>query len=104
MTDEFKRTFWLEKYAEDQKEPDHRVAIINGTHYYIDNEDAEGYFRGFGGAEFIIEFNDGAIVKTTNLWCQGNIPDEFKDLFPNNAKFVNIEGEWKRIGSCYYLV
>jgi hypothetical protein len=47
--------------------------------------------RGFGGHEFHIRFTDGreeAEVETSNLWCQGNIPEHFSKLLPNNAEFV----------------
>ena len=62
---------------------------VNGRHYWIEEE--ETAFKGFGGAEFKIHFTDGrkkADVTTTNLWCQGDIPEHFKADLPNNAEFV----------------
>ena len=68
-----------------------RTARINGTHYFIENDNYNGYaFRGFGGREFNIRFNDGRLVTTHNLWCQGDIPDHFKERLPNNATFVEV--------------
>ena len=101
MITPFQREFWQQKLLDDAREPD-RVAIIDGTHYYIDDEDSEEtYFRGFAGAHFTIRFHDGRVIETTNLWCQGDIPDEFRDLFPNNADF---DWQWKRIGNYKCLV
>lgn len=62
---------------------------INGVHYWIGEEKQKSRWewRGFDGAKFIIKFFDGRIVITTNLWCQGAIPTEFKDKLPDNAKF-----------------
>lgn len=100
MISQSTREFWQQKLLDDAADPD-RVAIIDGVHYYIDDEDDNSRFRGFDGAKFVIRFHDGREVTTTNLWCQGNIPDEFRDLFPNNADF---DWQWKKIGGCEYLV
>lgn len=101
MITPFQRKFWQDRLLDDAKEPD-RVAIIDGTHYYIGDEDSkETYFRGFAGAHFTIRFYDGRVVETTNLWCQGDIPEEFRDLFPNNAEF---DYEWKKHNGITYLV
>lgn len=99
MITPFQREFWQQKLLDDAREPD-RVAIIDGTHYYIDDED-DSRFRGFDGAKFVIKFHDGREVTTTNLWCQGDIPDEFRDLFPNNADF---DWQWKQFGNYRHLV
>lgn len=88
----------------DSKRPPYTWCIINGTHYVIEPEDdPETYFRGFGGAKFQIEFNDGYRVVTTNLWCQGEPSEEWRDKFPDNARFER-NFKWKKIGNCSYLV
>lgn len=93
--------FWREKVEQDAQQPPHKVAIINGVHYYIDDENIVGEFRGFGGDKFVIHFNDGTEVTTTNLWCQGDIPPQWRDKFPDNAKF---DWEWRKIGNTSYLI
>lgn len=76
--------FWHEKIGiKDRPE----VARIEGTHYYIGGESERG-FRGFSGHRFRIRFNDGREVESTNLWCQGKIPERFAERLPNNAVFV----------------
>lgn len=98
----FKCNFWREMLEEDKYRPDHTVCMINGTHYVIGSE-SNSVFRGFGGAKFEIQFNDGTRITTTNLWCQGNPSKEWIDKFPNNAKFVD-NLIWVNINGTKYLV
>lgn len=45
--------------------------------------------KGFGGHLFSIRFfSDGRIVKTSNLWSIGPIPDEYQKALPDNAEFL----------------
>jgi len=63
------------------------VVIVNNTHYRMGESTA---FKGFGGREFTILFNDGRrVVTTSNLWCQGEIPVRFQALLPDNAVFLD---------------
>ena len=98
----FSCNFWQEKYEYDQLHPGKGV-VIDGTHYYIEDENSKSYFRGFGGAKFVIQFNNGEVVETTNLWCQGEIPAIWQEKFPDNAKFLP-KKEWKNINGTKYLV
>lgn len=76
----FTRGFWQETLND-------TAIIINGKCYHVgDEDDTSSYFRGFGGARYKIQFNNGKIIETTNLWLNGIIPDEFK--VPDNAKFI----------------
>ena len=99
----FSCNFWRELLEEDKQLPPHVSCVIDGTHYRICDENSKSHFRGFGGREFHIKFNDGTIVTTTNLWCQGE-PDEcWREKFPDNAVFINGE-QWKQIGTNQYLI
>ena len=62
--------------------------FIDGVSYLIAPEDDDSPFRGSAGRNFKIKFDDGKIVETTNLWCQGEIPEEFRDILKDNAKFI----------------
>lgn len=81
----FTTDFWLEKVR--QKDDPNQV-IIEGECYYIGEENCARSFRGFGGHEFIIKRNDGKLIKTTNLWYNGEIPPAFRFLLPDNATFI----------------
>lgn len=85
----FNCNFWLEQHELDLSERGpHNYAIIDGTHYVL-CPPTKSYFKGFGGQLFTIKFNDGTTKQCNNLWCQGNIPERFKDLMPDNATFQN---------------
>ena len=83
----FHCAFWLEKIATTNE----NTVVVNGTRYTIGKEDPNLLFKGFGGARFDIEFFDGRKVVSHNLWCQGNIPEEFRSYpeLQDNARFVN---------------
>lgn len=78
--------FWTKKVAE-KNDPTHFVC--NGDHYVIGP--VVNYSlncRGFGGRKFVIQFNDGRQVTTTNLWHQGKVPDRFISELPDTAIFI----------------
>ena len=60
---------------------------VDGDHY-ICCPNTNAYFKGFGGREFKILFDDGRKVVSQNLWHQGNIPESHRKRLPNNAKFL----------------
>jgi len=64
--------------------------VVNGTHYTIGPEDSSirRQWRGFHGDRYVIKFRDGRTVTSTNLWCQGTIPLQYRDELPDNAEFV----------------
>lgn len=72
------------------KVDDKRIARIDGNHYFIEPDSNSSDFKGFGGREFTIKFNDGRTVTTKNLWHQGTIPEDFKKRLPDNAVFNTI--------------
>lgn len=81
--------FWKSKLS---IKDDPCTVRINGVHYFIgDNNSSKHAFKGFGGREFNIRFNDGRLVTTCNLWCQGDISDHFKERLPDNATFVEVK-------------
>jgi hypothetical protein len=90
---EFHKNFWDEKIRwrdNGDRTPDEEpcVRTANNGHYVIGFEDEMKGFRGFSGRLFYIQFTIGCfagkIIKTTNLWAQGEIPLSYqKDLTPN---------------------
>jgi len=78
--------FWLEK-LKIKDDPD--TVRVHGTHYLISPDNSSTFgFKGFGGAEFRIKFHDGRNIVSHNLWCQGDIPERFKERLPDNAVFL----------------
>lgn len=79
-------SFWLRK----TEYPDYvanRRAIINGEHYMVYAE-TDGLIKGSGGRRVIVKFFDGRIIHSNNIWCQGTIPERFREMLPDNAIFV----------------
>jgi hypothetical protein len=89
LDEEFLNRFWNEKV---KIADDPSVARIGGEHYIIGDENDPSHFRGFDGDLFKIRFfrgpNAGKTITTTNLWHQGKIPDNFRDVLFDNAEFV----------------
>ena len=83
----FTKDFWNQKVA---RKKDPNQVVINGQVYYIANENAAGE-RGFGGAVHYIKFFDGREVRTTNLWANGEMPEEYREKLPDNANWMTKE-------------
>ena len=84
----FDCSFWLEK-AQWMKEKEYRQVMVNGHHYMIGIDDSNDFApKGFGGRQFVIQFFDGRLISTNNLWSQGTIPDRFREILPDNAVFL----------------
>jgi len=79
----FSCNFWSE-YVSNRNYPN--SVRVNGNHYWILSETIQkGAFRGHSGIKFRIDFFDGRIVYTTNLWHQGVIPERFRDVLEDNT-------------------
>lgn len=65
------------------------VVRVKNTHYQIGTARTPSRHNGFGGHRFKIRFHDGREVETVDLWCQGGIPDRFKERMPDNAVFLD---------------
>jgi len=97
----FDCSFWLEKVRWVQ-ENDLTQVIINRHHYMIGVGNSNDFGpKGFGGRQFVIQFFDGRIISTNNLWSQGTIPDRFREMLPDNAIFLPITAQPIRNGGVY---
>lgn len=66
---------------------DETAIIVDGTCYHDGGRQPDGtQWLCFGGSEFTIEMNDGRIIKTNNLWYNGEVPKERN--VKDNAKFI----------------
>lgn len=79
--------FWDGQLQEDTQRGTHNWAVINGNHFVLKPK-TDGPFQGFGGAHIVVKFHDGVVKHCENLWHQGEIPDVWRAMFPDNAEFI----------------
>lgn len=60
---------------------------ICGILFLVGGEDEGHRLRGHGGRKFKIQFLDGRVIETTNLWYVGPIPFHFRAVLPDNARW-----------------
>lgn len=77
--------FWIEQW---HSRDSVSVARISGQHYRIGSPSSA--LKGMSGRDVTIEFSDGRIVKTDNLWHQGSIPKNFQIVLQDNAVFQEV--------------
>lgn len=67
---------------------DDTAIIIAGECYHDGGAKPEGYsgFLGHSGRQFKIKMNDGRVIKTNNLWYNGEVPKE--RCIEDNACFI----------------
>lgn len=82
----FSCEFWKEK---EQLYNEGNLIVINGRGYVVDNEDSRRSFRGSAGRKFTIyRYDTGETITTTNLWTNGDVPERFRNVLQDNAKFL----------------
>jgi hypothetical protein len=85
--------FWNRRYEAHLARPDESF-IVDGTAYMACPDEPGNGFKGFGGAEFRIKPNDGReVIISRNVWCQGDVAKNFRDVLPDNAVFLPREPE-----------
>lgn len=80
--------FWKNHIENDATVNKDVFVIADGKHYIIGDENSRDYSRGFDGAKVTIKFKDGRVIKSSNLWFQGDIPERFRNEMPDNAEIV----------------
>lgn len=68
-----------------------QVIRCSGVHYTIGQEPTEDELRGsrlgigYAGARFSFQLLTGEVIHSRNVWYQGQIPVEYRELLPDNA-------------------
>lgn len=78
----FTCAFWLLK-------ADHGGETIIDGGYYSPGNRTSGPMRGMAGRRFDIEYFDGRIITTHDLWFCGVVPEWCRDRLPDTARFIN---------------
>lgn len=84
--------FWIRLYEENKNNPN--WLIIDGTSYianpFVPNTNNKTRrFMGFGGRTMEAIKNSGEKVISNDWWHQGEVPECFRDIMPDNAKWDN---------------
>lgn len=82
----FSCAFWTDKI----ENPPAGKEVIGGHHYTVHPtaKRPDNLLRGFMGKEFFIRRFDGTLIKSNNVWHQGEIPERFRKQLPDTAVFI----------------
>lgn len=81
----FSCDFWVNCVKEYNKG---NKIVINRNCFVVGDENQKG-FRGFDGRRFKIRMlADGKAFETSNLWHNGQVPENFGPYLPDNAEFI----------------
>ena len=90
----FHCAFWYRIHYMDPDEETIPV-VVNHTHWSFPSKEPVHYQKSHGWSyrpiptmNYIL-FDDGRVAETNQLWHQGNIPEPFRELLPNNAVFID---------------
>lgn len=75
----FSCNLWTERIGEMQ------VVSRAWETYSIGRGGGSASSKGFGGARWVVTFDDGRVVNTDDLWSGGPVPEHFRDRFQPNA-------------------
>ena len=84
----FDCAFWLSHIEHDKNPEEYLIPFrYKHTHYIADTNPAKknAHFKGFGGHNAKITFDDGRVIECDNVWCQEDIPELFWNDLPDNA-------------------
>jgi hypothetical protein len=77
---------WLSRIAVRATSPN--VVVADGKWMTVAEERPAEHPRqwsGFGGSRFLVKWNDGRQLYTTNLWHGGEVPDHLRELLPDDG-------------------
>lgn len=83
------------------------AVVINGEHYRIGSAVYPAKGNGMDGTHHKIKlFNDGMTYDTADLWHQGTVPEEYRGILQDTAKFATIINvvEYKQCPNCKDLM
>ena len=94
----FHCSFWYNIHKRDHiKDPSTTPVVVNHSHWSYPSLEPVHSSKSYGWTYrpvptmHYILFEDGRIAETNQLWHQGEIPKQFRQLIPNNAVFISRE-------------
>lgn len=86
----FSCNFWIE--LSEEKRPNAFILMPEWDHMMMVDFDT-GPFKGFGGAEWVLKFEDGTIKRHNNIWHQGEVPEHMRERFARVPKATQVPYE-----------
>jgi hypothetical protein len=83
--------YWSEQAQVDEADPDRLGFITGDGHHFRVGSAGRVWTRGFGGLRWLVTFDDGRRIETTNLWTQGLVPLEFRERFSVRASVEELD-------------
>lgn len=87
MTEKRRSYFWDEIASQ----KDHRYIIVDHRLYEVGTKTQPSNHNGFAGSWFYVQFDDGELLETCDLWSRGTVPPLYRKRLKNNAKFLKQE-------------
>lgn len=87
----FSCAYWIEKV----NRPDPYRQIINGEYYVFFPNDMKIDLAGHNKQTFYIMLNNGNVIRSRNVWHQGEIPLHLRELLPDTARFISRTAYYK---------
>lgn len=82
----FQCAFWIDKI---EKPPEY-AEVVNGSHFTFHPwNNSPLAFQGSGGHAFYIIRENGSVLKSNNVWRQGDVPERFREQLPDTARFIS---------------
>jgi hypothetical protein len=100
-------TGFTDKFWNDQLNSRDDAVVINGEQYRIGSTPYPKKGYGFGGEHYRIKLvENGLTIDTADLWHQGTVPEEYRGVLQDTAKFVRLIkiSEYKQCPNCKDLM
>lgn len=92
----FHCAFWYDIAVRDSAKENPSVpVVVNNTHWSYPLHEPVYFSKSHGWSckpipiMHYILFKDGRVSETNQLWHQGDIPEQFREMIPNNAVFID---------------
>lgn len=77
--------FWKRHALRDAQDPQRNGFMTPDFEHFVIGLESDRGIRGFGGIKFLITYEDGTTRTTTNLWAQGQVPEQYRNEFKVRA-------------------
>lgn len=84
----FECAYWVWQHRLDYSGK-RKFAIVDGYHYVLAPHTDTNWLVGSCGQKYHFLFNNGEELVCDNVWHQGQVPEHFRDIMPDNATLID---------------